>query len=69
MSGSGLSTMSRISACASSTSRSASREFNFSFGESLRFVFQTWVDRKAIRRFLQEPVHTNISFDAIYARS
>jgi FkbM family methyltransferase len=45
------------------------REFNFSFGESLRFVFSAWVDRDTICGFLQEPVHTNVSFGDIYART
>jgi FkbM family methyltransferase len=44
------------------------REFNFSFGESLRLEFPVWVDRHTIRRFLQEPVHTNVSFGDIYVR-
>jgi FkbM family methyltransferase len=43
--------------------------FNFSFGESLRFALPGWVDRDAIRAFLQKPVHTNISFGDVYARS
>jgi FkbM family methyltransferase len=43
--------------------------FNFSFGESLRFALPAWVDRAAICSFLQEPVHTNVSFGDVYARS
>jgi FkbM family methyltransferase len=43
-------------------------EFNFSFGESLRFALPAWVGRDAIRSFLQDPVHTNISFGDVYAR-
>jgi FkbM family methyltransferase len=45
------------------------QEFNFSFGESLEFALPAWVDHRAIRSFLQEPVHTNVSFGDIYARS
>ena len=45
------------------------REFNFSFGESLRFALPAWVDQEAICLFLREPVHTNVSFGDIYARS
>jgi FkbM family methyltransferase len=45
------------------------RAFNFSFGESLRFALPAWVDRDAVRSFLQEPVHTNVSFGDVYARS
>jgi FkbM family methyltransferase len=44
-------------------------EFNFSFGESLEFAFDTWIGAGEMIEFLRRPAHAPpISFGDVYAR-